>query len=140
MTIEFDAKKAAHDTACLNQINAIQKTIASNIASLGAAATLELLRELVNEGNDEHDSYQALVGGNSYSVRCGPNLSEDGTEAIVAQVTEQMETNEGDFKLFHMGEINELVLEETGSLFGKLPDEDVALLRSIREDYIEVQY
>lgn len=70
-----------------------------------------------------------LVGGSGYTVRFSPNLSPQAENMITKTLSH---CSEG----YIVDELLAECLEPTGSLFEVFSEEDLAIIKQIKEDYI----
>lgn len=78
------------------------------------------------------------AGGKVYTVRYSPNISEEAYGIIKEYCPLDEVSGEDDSDIFSMNLISSYFLEEHGEMFGELSEEDVNVLFSIKEDYIEI--
>ncbi|WP_339343251.1 hypothetical protein [uncultured Psychrobacter sp.] len=78
------------------------------------------------------------AGGKVYTVRYNPAISEEAYGIIKEYCPQDEVSGEDDSDLFSMNLISNYFLEEHGEMFGELSEEDVNILFSIQEDYIEI--
>ena len=78
------------------------------------------------------------AGGKVYTVRYNPTISEEAYSIIKEYCPQDEVSGEEDSDIFSMNLISNYFLEEHGEMFGELSEEDVDVLFSIKEDYIEI--
>lgn len=78
------------------------------------------------------------TGGKVYTVRYSPNISEEAYGIIKEYCPLDEVSGEDNSDIFSMNLISNYFLEEHGEMFGELSEEDVNILFSIKEDYIEI--